>query len=382
MTTINLTINGRKVRAEVEPRTSLADFLRNDQRLTGTHLGCEHGVCGSCTVLINDAPARSCISFAVALNECEIRTIEGFESDPVMQKLREAFRLEHGVQCGFCTSGMLIASRDIVTRIAVADEKRIRAELAGNLCRCTGYVGIVNGIQRVMREMPAELRRGKHRPSLPIPGVTTPFRTFAARAEAPSKPPEPSAWVAPASAKGWSCITDHFIIAAPRPEVWALFADIPRVARCMPGAELVASDGGNLKGNLLASFGPIKASFKGAATVERDEASFVGTIRGGGNDQRGGSRAEGQVSYRLIEERAGSSTRVEIALEYQLRGPLAQFARSGLVKDFARRLIAQFASNLSADLTGRPVAAAARSIKAGALLWSVLRNWSKDWIRR
>ncbi len=382
MTAIDLTINGKKVRAEVEPRTSLADFLRNDQRLTGTHIGCEHGVCGTCTVLINDAPARSCIAFAVTLNECDIRTIEGFETDLMMQKLREAFHLEHGVQCGFCTSGMLIASRDIVTRIAVADEKRIRAELAGNLCRCTGYVGIVNGIQRVMREVPAEIRCGKHRPSLPIPDVATPFRTFAARAEAPTQPPKPSAWVDPASAKGWSRMTDHFFIAAPRSDVWALFADIPRVARCMPGAELVASDGGNLKGNLLVAFGPIKASFTGAATVERDDAIFVGMIRGGGSDKRGGSRAKGQVSYRLVDERAGSSTRVEIALEYQLRGPLAQFGRSGLVKDFARRLIAQFASNLSADFAGRPVVAAARSIKVGALFWSLLRNWSKDWIRR
>jgi carbon-monoxide dehydrogenase small subunit len=382
MTVIDLTINGKTVRAEVEPRTSLADFLRHDQRLTGTHIGCEHGVCGTCTVMINDAPARSCIAFAAALNGCDIRTIEGFETDPVMEKLREAFRVEHGVQCGFCTSGMLITSRDIVTRMAIADEKRIRAELAGNLCRCTGYVGIVNSIQRVMREVPAEIRHGKDRPNPPTPGVTRPFRNFTARAEAQSRTATLSASVDSASAKGWSCITDHFIIAARRPEVWALFADIPRVARCMPGAELVVNDGGNLKGNLHVAFGPIKTRFTGAATAERDDAIFVGILRGGGNDERGGSRAKGRVSYRLVDERAGSSTRVEVSLEYQLQGPLAQFGRSGLVKDFARRLIAQFARNLSDDLTGKPVAAEAAPIKAGAMLWSLLRDRSKSWIGR
>jgi carbon-monoxide dehydrogenase small subunit len=138
MTTVDLTINGKRVRAEVEPRTSLADFLRHDQRLTGTHVGCEHGVCGTCTVMINDAPARSCIAYAVTLSGCDIRTIEGYATDPVMEKIREAFRVEHGVQCGFCTSGMLITSRDIVTRMTVADEKRIRTELAGNLCAAPG----------------------------------------------------------------------------------------------------------------------------------------------------------------------------------------------------------------------------------------------------
>jgi len=382
MTTIDLTINGKTVRAEVEPRTSLADFLRHDQRLTGTHIGCEHGVCGTCTVMINDAPARSCIAFAATLNGCDIRTIEGYETDPVMEKIREAFRVEHGVQCGFCTSGMLITSRDIVTRLAIADERRIRSELAGNLCRCTGYVGIVNGIQRVMREVPAEIRHGKDRPNPPISGVTRPFRNFTARAEAQSGTATLSASVDSASASGWSRITDHFIIAARRPEVWALFADIPRVARCMPGAELVVSDGGNLKGNLRVVFGPIKARFAGAATLERDNAIFVGILRGGGNDERGGSRAKGRVSYRLVDEQAGSSTRVEVSLEYQLQGPLAQFGRSGLVKDFARRLIAQFARNLSADLTGGPAAAEAAPIKAGALLWSLLRDWSKSWIGR
>ena len=147
---IALTVNGRKVEAAVEPRTHLADFLRESQGLTGTNLGCEHGVCGACTIEIDGAPARSCITFAAACDGATVRTIEGFDDDPVMAALREAFTAEHALQCGYCTPGMLVTARDIVTRLPEADEARIRKELSGNLCRCTGYMGIVSAIRRVL----------------------------------------------------------------------------------------------------------------------------------------------------------------------------------------------------------------------------------------
>jgi len=149
--TIQLKINGKAVSASVEPRLHLADFLREQQLLTGTHIGCEHGVCGACTLEIDGAPARSCIAFAAACDGAEIRTIEGLEHDPVMAELREAFSAEHALQCGYCTPGMLVTARDIVMRLPKADEARIRKELSGNLCRCTGYVGIVRAIQRVLK---------------------------------------------------------------------------------------------------------------------------------------------------------------------------------------------------------------------------------------
>ena len=156
MKNLNLTVNGHSVSAVVEPRMHLADFLREHQGLTGTHLGCEHGVCGACTIELDGAPARSCIQFAVRCEGAQVRTIEGFDDDAVMQQLRSAFSAEHALQCGYCTPGMLITARDIVTRlphlVGAADEARIRRELAGNLCRCTGYQGIVRAIQRVLRE--------------------------------------------------------------------------------------------------------------------------------------------------------------------------------------------------------------------------------------
>ena len=152
MKPIALTVNGKSVEASVQPRTHLADFLREHLRLTGTNLGCEHGVCGACTLMIDGAPARSCITFAVGCDGADVRTIEGFDEDPLMDALREAFSAEHALQCGYCTPGMLMSARDIVTRLPAADEARVREELAGNLCRCTGYVGIVRAILSVLEQ--------------------------------------------------------------------------------------------------------------------------------------------------------------------------------------------------------------------------------------
>ena len=148
--TITLTVNGKTVTDAVEPRTHLADFLRERQLLTATHLGCEQGVCGACTILIDGEPARSCIAFAVACDGRSVTTVEGLDEDAVAAQLREAFTVEHGLQCGFCTPGMLVSARDVVLRRPDADNDLIRLEMSGNLCRCTGYVGIVNAIRRVL----------------------------------------------------------------------------------------------------------------------------------------------------------------------------------------------------------------------------------------
>lgn len=152
MKTITLHVNGREAGAPAESRTSLADHLREGLHLTGTHVGCEHGVCGACTVELDGVPVRSCITYAVACEGRRVRTIEGFDDDALMAQLREAFSAEHALQCGYCTTGMLVTAQDIVRRLPAADESRIRLELAGNLCRCTGYRGIVRAIARVLGE--------------------------------------------------------------------------------------------------------------------------------------------------------------------------------------------------------------------------------------
>jgi carbon-monoxide dehydrogenase small subunit len=149
---IEAVINGRSVSKAVESRLTLADFLRDDLKLHGTKLGCEHGVCGSCTVFVDSQPTLACVTLAVACNGRTIRTIEDFDEDALMHVLRRAFNAEHAVQCGFCTPGMLLFAHDLVRRSKGQDEADIRRELRGNLCRCTGYVGIVRAIRRVLDE--------------------------------------------------------------------------------------------------------------------------------------------------------------------------------------------------------------------------------------
>ena len=149
--TISLTVNGEEHRLAVPARMTLADLLRERLDLTGTHLGCEHGVCGACTVLVDGAPVRACIALAATCSGSQVTTIEGLHG-PLVERVRSAFSEEHGLQCGFCTPGMVVASCDIIRRKPDADNETIRAELSGNICRCTGYVGIVRAIARAASE--------------------------------------------------------------------------------------------------------------------------------------------------------------------------------------------------------------------------------------
>ena len=146
MVTVTLSVNGEAVSAEVEDRMTLADFLRERLNLTGTHLGCEHGVCGACTVLVDEEPVRACIVLAAAVAGKAVRTIEGFDDDPAMEVIRECFSEAHGLQCRYCTPGLLTTAHALLTQEPNASKERIRHVLSGNLCRCTGYRGIVEAV--------------------------------------------------------------------------------------------------------------------------------------------------------------------------------------------------------------------------------------------
>jgi len=153
--TVSVTVNGRAYERQVEPRRLLSDFLREDLRLTGTHVGCEHGVCGSCTVMIDGVTARSCLTFAVMADGAEIETIEGLGTVDAMHPVQQAFWEKHGLQCGFCTPGMLMTAVELLKRNPDPSVDDIRDTISGNLCRCTGYQTIVESIQhaaRLMRE--------------------------------------------------------------------------------------------------------------------------------------------------------------------------------------------------------------------------------------
>jgi aerobic carbon-monoxide dehydrogenase small subunit len=150
---IEVTVNGRMFKREVEPRLLLCDFLRYELRLTGTHVGCAHGVCGACTVSIDGNTARSCLTLAVQADGANIETVEALGSGRELSVIQQAFYEHHALQCGFCTPGFLMTARELLARDAEPSEQTIRRALSGNICRCTGYVNIVRAIQAAARRL-------------------------------------------------------------------------------------------------------------------------------------------------------------------------------------------------------------------------------------
>ena len=406
LTAINLTVNGKAVAANVEPRTSLADFLRDTLGLTGTHIGCEHGVCGACTLVIDAMPARSCITLAVACDGADITTIEGHDDDAVMRELRAAFSREHALQCGYCTPGMLASARDVVLRMPDASAEDIRIAMSGNLCRCTGYVGIVGAIERVLAERAAngaastiEPRTalgpaGSDRATPTAPdnvGLTHAASSPATASRASGQPAE-----APVPAVGarsmdkpQSTLRQSFTVGHSRDRVWAFFGRLGEVTTCLPGTSLIGTPtDDHVEPRMRIKVGPIVAEFEGAADAVRDASSHAGTIRGSARDTRSSSMTRGEIRYALHEDQGGAATRVDVEVGYTLTGPLAQFGRSAIVQEIAARMTATFARNLQARLDagdrGAGVAPAGppAALDAGSLVFSVLRDRIRAVLRR
>jgi carbon-monoxide dehydrogenase small subunit len=143
---VSFEVNGKHVTVEVEPRMTLADCLRHQLRLTGTHVGCEHGVCGACTILLDGEAVRACLILAVQAEGCKVVTIEGLSNDEALTPLQASFRRHHAVQCGFCTPGMITTAHALLTAEPDCDADRVREVLSGNICRCTGYISIVEAV--------------------------------------------------------------------------------------------------------------------------------------------------------------------------------------------------------------------------------------------
>ncbi len=371
MKTISLVVNGQSVEKPVSDRTHLGDFLREQVGLTGTHLGCEHGVCGACTVLSNGRPIRACITFAVACDGQAITTVEGYGDDPIIRRLRESFTEHHALQCGYCTPGMLATARDIVLRIPDADEQRVRIELSGNICRCTGYVGIVAAILSVLNDLKIapdssiEHMRDAMRSrncNVNAEPMSDSFIHFEAQSSpvsadmrATGKSDMPRAVTQSGTQKNQTHIDGSFDLAFDAKTVWLFMTDLPAVAACLPGAQIKEQAGNKVHGRVGIKFGPMSASFDGAAILEKDDQAFSAVLKGSGQDSLSQSRATGDVLYRL-EVLDQAFTRVHVDLAYSLQGPLAQFSRSGLVQEFVRRMITDFGRNVSARL-GNPTLA-------------------------
>lgn len=366
MSSLTLRVNGAEVTKDIAPRTHLADFVREELNLTGTHIGCEHGVCGACTVMVDGCPVRSCLSYAVACAGSDVRTVESFDDDKVMTLLRDAFSRHHALQCGYCTPGMLATAYDIVTRLPDADEARIREELSGNLCRCTGYVGIVAAIKDVLAQGPHQSALAVARPAVATTGWTAP-------AAAGPVTSATETLAVPETIEGGETLTRSIAVPVPVEKLWATLQDIDTVARCLPGAAIESKGpDGTVIGAFQAAIGPMRARFGGTARVAFDDAARTGAVHGAGGDRISRSRAEGAIRFAALPEGADGS-RLTLDMTYKLSGPLTQFGRPAVVAGVVDQLLAVFASNLAEASQGRAVAAPA-PIGGFGLLFGLLRR--------
>lgn len=434
---ISLTVNGRSIEAAVEPRTQLADFVRDQLRLTGTHLGCEHGVCGACTVLIDGAPMRSCIAFAIACDGADVRTIEGFDDDPLMQALRHAFTRHHALQCGYCTPGVLITARDIIQRLPDANESRIRDELSGNLCRCTGYVGIIEAVLSVLANPPefrdslngaadrsskfpdgtdlldslqkpdgsaptrdfhsaGALHEGTIHPHESYPRTNGRFSTIRASAKhretqhdlevdtssglsGAHSPSDVSIQPAPDSPNPiWS---EHELTLETAPDVlWPLLTDVTTVVHCLPGTSLTGPPTANpVSLAMTVAIGPMRARFEGTARITFDNRRRTATIDGSGHDARSRSTSHGRIELSLRPSESVGSI-VNLRLHYRLSGPLAQFRRGSVVDAVVGQILERFAANLASAAAGN-MTDSPPTLGALGLAAATIRTWVRRLLR-
>ena len=365
---IELLVNGEAVKANVEPRMHLGDFVRRELGLTGTHLSCEHGVCGACTLLVDGLPQRSCITFAVSCAGAKITTIEGYGDDPVMAALRKAFHQHHALQCGYCTPGMLCTARDIVLRLSGPDARRVRNELAGNLCRCTGYVGIVEAIEDVLGQKAGGTL------AMPVAPVSSAPAALASADDA--------AWVPidiPADGE-WIEVRQSLALPLSVDAAWKRLEDLPLVANCLPGAHITRHQGGRAEGVMNIKFGPITAAFAMRAELALDAAARRGHMKAEGIDKRSATRVKTLLDYTVsaVDAAVGAGpSKVDLTLRFRLAGPLAQFSRAGLVNDYVTELTRLFGVNLTQAASGAGVATAtpAQGPSIFGLLWTRMCSW-------
>jgi len=359
VTDVTLAVNGTEVTLDVEPRLTLVDALRHRLGLTGTHVGCEHGVCGACTVLVDGAAVRSCLMFCVQAHGSEVTTVEALGTVDDLHPLQEAFRRHHGLQCGFCTPGFLMSSYELLRDGTNGmDEHRLREELSGVLCRCTGYSGIVAAVREVAKAHPDGLPapRALGRPINARRLTPPPGEDRALAAAASLAPPAAAARgdridVPVPEGEPNETIEVSTEISPPPERTWELLADFMRMTRCMPGVELDREHGKDTySGHVGVHVGPMRLSFAGAARVlERDgEQRRLRAVTAGRDVSGSGVAADVTVTAAAVRDGGGTSLRAEARL--YLSGRAAQFGRS-LAGDVSRGLFAEFGACVERTLT-------------------------------
>lgn len=396
-----MTVNGVPVVVRLPARVTLADALRDHLGLTGTHLGCEHGICGMCTVLVDGAAARACLLFACQLEGADIVTVEGLGRPGDLHPLQQAFGGEHALQCGFCTPGFLMSAYDLLSRRPGVTQEELPEELSGVLCRCTGYRNILTAVGRVAGTyrdggLPgprncgaAALARRSPRSAAVAPSAgaevmvgaapDAPATGGAPTAEASGPGPDVAEVSVPQGPPTFVAEVTSTLAASPD-DVWRVLGDVRMVARCLPGAELTDDLGGDrYRGRARVGVGPVRLSFRGLAqVVERDAHARTMRVLAQGSDAGGGQT---QADIRVTAEADGDGCRLTAGARVYLSGRIAQFGRA-LAGDVSRRLFEQFATAVEqAVVSGgapqaSPVPAGALRILGGALagrLRAVLR---------
>lgn len=362
---VGLTVNGTPARLRVPPRMHLADALRSQLGLTGTHLGCEHGVCGMCTVLIDGEAARSCLVLAVQAEGSEIVTVEGLGTPAQQHPLQRSFSHHHALQCGFCTPGFLMSSYDLLTHEQGIDPEHLAEDMSGVICRCTGYRGILAAVADVADAFPDGIPGPLNCTPRPLAGRGAPVvPAVAGPAGSDGRPGPAGDEGGPGQAGGEGDLarpagpptaTVQVVreLTVGLDDVWRVMSDVRQLAACLPGARMTAElSGDHYRGQATVAFGPVKLAFEGTAQItDRDPGQHRLVMIAQGADQ-GGSRTAADI--RLQVSPAPGGVRLSADADLFLSGRIAQFGRA-LAGDVSRRLFEQFAASLEeAARTGTP----------------------------
>lgn len=375
---VEMTVNGTEVSLEAPARMTLADLLRERLGLTGTHLGCEHGVCGMCTILVDGEAARSCLLFACQVDGADLVTVEGLGTPDDLHPLQESFGRHHGLQCGFCTPGFLMSSYDLLSHHSEVERAELPAELSGILCRCTGYRNIVDAVddvattcrdgipapkncgERVLlgrRAAPTSSADGASGKASDVDADAEPAMTVPDEIKLPASEPTVSIEVTSA-------------LEASRSAIAAVFGDVSLLARCLPGAEMTRDLGNDwYAGRARVALGPIGLSFGGIAHLVSHEADRIHMLAQG--DDVAGSRAQAEIHLQALPEGAGTTLRA--TAHVFLTGRIAGFGRS-LAGDVSKRMFEDFASAVDRAARGEQSAADVRPPSAVRMLIDAFRD--------
>jgi carbon-monoxide dehydrogenase small subunit len=378
---VSLTVNGTPTTMSLPARVTLSDALRDHLGLTGTHVGCEHGICGMCTVLVDGQAARACLLFAVQLDGAQVTTVEGMGRVDDLHPLQESFGRHHALQCGFCTPGFLMSSYDLLAHEPDVTREDLPAELSGVLCRCTGYRNIIDAVDDVAEA---------HRDGIPGPGNCA-ARTLVGRtpagasgatgvsAEETPAPddPEPQRIELPSGEPTIAIDLTSELTSSPA-DVARVLRDVQVLARCLPGAELTEDLGDDwYRGRARIALGPVRLSFQGLANVleQRDDRIV---LHAQGKDTGGGGAQAGIV---MVATASGAGTSLHADAKVFLTGRIAGFGRS-LAGDVSKRMFEDFARAIDQAAAGAEPDVTSRPPSVFALLGGALRARARNSVGR